>query len=128
MYSILNKPSDTNTVWERMKCGMANISTPLLDTTVSLETDTRFDSLYILSDPKSLIPHNIAPTFFSFGPHLKPLTPRDNSVASLRCHLHVVLQYVFMTLVLYLRTSNPQCITIPGMNFLLFCSEKVLVS
>ena len=33
MYSILNKSSGKNTVWECLKCGMPNFSTTLFDTT-----------------------------------------------------------------------------------------------
>ena len=39
-----------------MKCGMPNFSTSLFDTTASLETHNRFDSLSSLSDPESPIP------------------------------------------------------------------------
>ena len=56
MYSILNKSSGKNIVWECLKCGMPNVSTSLFDTTASLETHNRFDSLSSLSDPESPIP------------------------------------------------------------------------
>ena len=56
MYSILNKSSGKNIVWECLKCGMPNFSTSLFDTTASLETHNRFDSLSFLSDPESAIP------------------------------------------------------------------------
>ena len=54
MYSILNKSSCKNIVWECLKCGMPSFSTSLFDTTASLETHNRFDSLSSLSDPESL--------------------------------------------------------------------------
>ena len=50
---MLNKSSGKNVVW---KCGMPNFSTSLFDTTASLETHNRFDSLSSLSDPESPIP------------------------------------------------------------------------
>ena len=50
-----------NIVWECMKCGMPNFSTSLFDTTASLETHNRFDSLSSLSDPESPIPDIIGP-------------------------------------------------------------------
>ena len=56
MYSILNKSSGKNIVWECLKCGMPNFSTSLFDTTASLETHNRFDLLSSLSDPESPIP------------------------------------------------------------------------
>ena len=61
MYSILNKSPGRNIVWECLKCGMPNFSTSLFDTTASLETHNRFDSLSSLSDPESRIPDIIAP-------------------------------------------------------------------
>ena len=61
MYSILNKSLGKNIVWECMKCGMPNFSTSLFDTTASLETHNRFDSLSSLSDPESLIQDIIGP-------------------------------------------------------------------
>ena len=61
MYSILNKSSGKNFVWECLKCGMPNFPTSLFDTTASLETHNRFDSLSSLSDPESPIPDIIAP-------------------------------------------------------------------
>ena len=44
-----------------MKCGMPIFSTSLFDTTASLETHNRFDSLSSLSDPESPIPDIIGP-------------------------------------------------------------------
>ena len=61
LYSILNKSSGKNIVWECLKCGMPNFSTTLFDTTASLEAHNRFDFLSSLSDPESLIPEIIAP-------------------------------------------------------------------
>ena len=61
MYSILNKSSGKNIVWECLKCGMPNFSTSLFDTTASLETHNRFASLSSLSDPESPIPDIIGP-------------------------------------------------------------------
>ena len=61
MYSILNKSSGKNIVWECLKCGMPNFSTSLFDTPASLKTHNRFDSLSSLSDPEIPIPDIIAP-------------------------------------------------------------------
>ena len=68
MYSILNKSSGKNIVWECMKCGMPNFSTSLFDTTASLETHNRFDSLSSLSDPESPIPDKIGPPTAASSP------------------------------------------------------------
>ena len=62
MYSILNKSSGKGIVWECIKCGMPNFSTTLFNTSTSLDTHNRFDSLSSLSDPESPVPDNIAPT------------------------------------------------------------------
>ena len=56
MYSILNKSLGKNILWECMKCVMPNFTTSLFDTTASLETHNRFDSLSSLSDPENPIP------------------------------------------------------------------------
>ena len=56
MYSILNKSLVKNIVWECLKCGKPIFSTSLFETTASLETHNRFDSLSSLSDPESPIP------------------------------------------------------------------------
>ena len=48
-----------------MQCKMPYFSTFLFDTTASLETHNRFDSLSSLSDPKSPIPDIIDPTVAS---------------------------------------------------------------
>ena len=61
LYSILNKSSGKNIVWECLKCGMPNFSTTLFDTTASLETHNQFGLLSSLSDPENLIPDIIAP-------------------------------------------------------------------
>ena len=61
MYSILNKSSAKNIVWECMKCGMPNVFISLFDTTASLETHNRYDSLSSLSHPESPIPDIIVP-------------------------------------------------------------------
>ena len=68
MYSILNKSSGIIIVWECMKCGMPNFSTSLFDTTASLETHNRFDSLSSLSDPESPIPDIIGPPTAASSP------------------------------------------------------------
>ena len=47
---------------------MPNFSTSLFDTTASLETHNRFDSLASLSDPESLIPDIIAPFPAAYSP------------------------------------------------------------
>ena len=61
LYSILNKSSGKNIVWECLKCGMPNFFTTLFDTTASLETHNQFGLLSFLSDPENLIPDIIAP-------------------------------------------------------------------
>ena len=68
MYSILNKSSGKNIVWECLKCGMPNFSTSLFDTTASLGTHNRFDSLSSLSDPLSPIPDIIGPPTAASSP------------------------------------------------------------
>ena len=47
--------------WECMRCGMPNFSTPLFDTTASLEVSNRFETLSSLSEPDCPVPDNIAP-------------------------------------------------------------------
>ena len=66
MYSIPNKSSGKGIVWECIKSGMLNFSTTLFDTSKSLDTQNRFDSLSPLSDPESPVPDNIAPTAASW--------------------------------------------------------------
>ena len=68
MYSILNKSSGKGIVWECIKCGMPNFSTTLFDTTTSLDTQNRFDSLSSLSDPESPVPDNIGPPTAASSP------------------------------------------------------------
>ena len=61
MYSIHNKSSGEGIVWECIKCGMPNFSTTLFDTSTSLDTQNRFDSLSSLSNPESPMQDNIPP-------------------------------------------------------------------
>ena len=61
MYSLYNKSLSKSIAWECLKCGMPNFSTSLFDTTASLDTYNRFDSLSSLSEPDSPVPDNIAP-------------------------------------------------------------------
>ena len=49
MYSILNKSSGRNIVWECLKCETQKFSKSPIDTTAFLETHNRFDSLSSLS-------------------------------------------------------------------------------
>ena len=58
-YSIYNKSLSTSVAWECMKCGMPNFSTSLFDTSVSLDTHNRFDTLSSLSEPDSVVPDDI---------------------------------------------------------------------
>ena len=78
MYSILNKSSGKNIVWECLKCGMPNFSTSLFD------THNRFDSLSSLSDPDSPIPDIIGPPLQL--PLLKYTRPKEAKVKAALNH------------------------------------------
>ncbi|MCG8116962.1 MAG: reverse transcriptase domain-containing protein, partial [Candidatus Thiodiazotropha endolucinida] len=71
MYSLYNKSSNTNVVWECMKCGMPNFSTSLFDTSSSIDTYNHFDPLSSLSEPDSPIPDNIGPPTAASSPIVK---------------------------------------------------------